>query len=71
MWAYIYNFYTDDVDDGHMKHDCGAKVEFDQSSHSSHHDENLIEEKLGYVGKIQEIMLVDLSYSQCVIFKCK
>ena len=46
-------------------------IKFDQSSCSSHRDENLIEGKLGYVGKIQEIMQVDFSSFQCVIFKCK
>ena len=43
----------------HMTQNCGVEVEFDQSSHSSHRDENLIEGKLSYVGKIQEIMQVD------------
>ena len=64
-------FHTEDVDDGHMTQDCGVEVEFDQSSHSSHHDENLIEGNLGYVGKMQEIVQVDLSSFQCVIFKRK
>ena len=54
-----------------MTQDCGVEVKFDQSSCSSHHDENLIEGKLGYVEKIQEIMQVDFSSFQCVILKCK
>ena len=54
-----------------MTQDCGVEVDFDQSSCSSHCDENLIEGKLGYVGKIQEIMQVGFSSFQCVIFKCK
>ena len=66
MWAYIHHFCTEDANDGHMTQDCGVEVEFDQSSHSSHCDENLVEGKLGYVGKIQEIMQVDF-----LSFKCK
>lgn len=48
--------------------ECGS---IRPSSCSSHRDENLIEGKLGYIGKIQEIMQVDFSYFQCVILKCK
>ena len=47
------------------------EVEFDQSSRSSHCDQNLVRGKLGYVGKIQEIIEVDFSSFQCVIFRCK
>ena len=54
-----------------MTQNCGVEVEFDQSSCSSQRDENLIEGKLGYVGKIQDIMQVDFTYFQCVIFNCK
>ena len=69
MWAYLHHFHTEDTNDGHMTQYCGVEVEFDQSSHSSHHGENLIEENLSYIGKIQEIMQVDILYFQCVIFK--
>ena len=71
MWAYEHHFCTEDADDGHTTKDCGVEVEFDQSSCFSHRDENLIEGKLGYIGKIQEIMQVDFSSFQCIIFKCK
>lgn len=54
-----------------MTQDCGVEAEFKQSTCFSHHDENLVEGKLGYAGKIQEIMQVDLSSYQCVIFKCR
>ena len=47
----------------YMTHDYGVEVEFDQSSCVSHCDENIIERKLGHVGKIQEIMQVDFSMS--------
>jgi hypothetical protein len=59
------------ADDGHITQYCVVEVEFEQTSHASHHDQNLIEGKLGYIGKIQEIMQVDLSSFQCVIFCCK
>jgi hypothetical protein len=48
-----------------------VEVDFDQSSHANHCDQNLIEGKLCYIRKIQEIMQVDFSYFQCVIFCCK
>ena len=63
MWAHGHHFHTKDVDDGHMSQGCGVEVEFDRSSHFSHHDENLIEgNTLGYIGNIQEIMQVDFSF---------
>jgi hypothetical protein len=61
MWAYGHNFFTEYVDDGHITQDCGVEVKFDQSSLVSHRDQNLIEGKLGYIGKIQEIMKADFS----------
>ena len=71
MWAYGHNFHIDDSDDIHLTQDCGMEVKFDQSSRVNHRDRNLIEGKLGYVGKIQEIMLEDFSSFQCVIFRYK
>ena len=63
MSAYGNHFHIEDVDDGHVTQDYGVEVEFDQSSCVSHCDENIIERKLGHVGKIQEIMQVDFSMS--------
>ena len=71
MWAYGYHFFTEYADDGHITQDCGVEVEFEKYSHASHCDQNLIEGKLGYIGKIQEIMRVEFSSFQCVIFCCK
>ena len=71
MQAYIPHFHTKDVDDGYLTQNCGVEVEFNQSNHASHRDENLIEGKLGYTRKIQEIMQVYFSSFQCVIFRCK
>ena len=71
MWAYGHHFHIEYADEGHTTQDCGVEVKFDQSSHASNCDENLIEGKLCYIGKIQEIMQVDFSSSQCVIFCCK
>jgi hypothetical protein len=71
MWAYGHHFPTEYVDDGHITQYCGVEVKFNQSSHASHCDQNLIEEKLDYIRNIQEIMQVDFSSFQCVIFCCK
>jgi hypothetical protein len=71
MWAYGHHFHIEDVDYGHMTQDCGVEVEFELSSHASHRDKKTIQGKLGYVEKIQEIIRVDFSSFQCVIFRCK
>jgi hypothetical protein len=68
VWAYGHHFHTEYVDEGHIIQNCGVEIEFDQSSRASHRDENLIEGKLGYIGKIQEIMQVNFSSFQRVIF---
>ena len=70
MLEYEHHFHTKDVDDGHLTQDCAVEVEFDQSSHVSHRNQNPIEGKLGYIGKIPEIMQVDLSSFWHVIFSC-
>jgi hypothetical protein len=51
MWVYGHHFFTKYVDDGHFTQDCRVEIEFDQSSHDIHHDQNLIEGKLGYIGR--------------------
>ena len=71
MWAYGHHFRIEDVDDGHMTQDCRVEVEFNQFSHVSHRDQNLIRGTLGYVRKIQEIIEVEFSSFQCVISRCK
>jgi hypothetical protein len=71
MWEYVHHFHIEYVDDGHITQDCGVEVEFDQYVCANHRDQNLIEEKLSYIGNIQEIMQVDFSSFQCVIFCCK
>ena len=71
MWAYGHHFRMKNSNDGLMTQDCGVEVNFDQSSRSSHHDQNLVRGTLHYVEKIQEIIEVDFSYFQCVIFRCK
>ena len=69
MWAYGHHFHTKDVDYGHLTQECGVEVKFDQSNCANHHDENLTGGELGYIGKIQEIVKVDFSSFQCVIFR--
>jgi len=71
MWAYGHYFHIEDVDDEHMTQECGFEVELDQSRRVSDRDQNTIQGKLGYVGKIQEIIRVDFSSFQFVIFRCK
>ena len=71
MWAYGHHFHIENVDDGHMTEDCAVEVEFDLSIRSRHCYQNLLRGKLGYVRKIQEIIEVDFSSFQCVIFRCK
>jgi hypothetical protein len=52
MWAYGHNFHIEEIYDGNVTHGCRVEVEFDQSSHASHCDQNLVEGKLGYIEKI-------------------
>ena len=52
MWAYGHHFHTEAIDDGCMTQDRGVEVEFNQSSHASHRDQNLVQGTLGYIGKI-------------------
>jgi hypothetical protein len=52
MWEYGYHFQIEDVDDENATLDYGVEIEFNQYSHASHHDQNLIEGMLGYIGNI-------------------
>lgn len=70
MWEYEHHFHTEDDNDGNMKQEFGVKVKLEQSSHSRHCEGFLIEGKLCYFGKIEEIMQVDFSSFHCVILKC-
>ena len=71
MWAYGHHFRAENVDAGNITEDCGVEVEFDQSSRSSHRDQNLVRGMLGYIRKIQKIIEVYFSSFQRVIFRCK
>ena len=71
MWAYGQNFHTENVDAGNITEDYGVEVEFNQSSLSSHCDQQLVRGTLGYVRKLQEITEVDFSSFQSIIFRCK
>ena len=61
MWEYGHHFCKEDANDGCMTQDYGVEVEFNQSSCARHHEKNLMQGTLGYIGKIQEIIEVDLS----------
>ena len=56
MWEYGHHFCTKDANDGHMTQYCGVEVESYQSIHDNHNEQNIIQGKLDYVGKIQEII---------------
>ena len=71
MWAYGHHFCTENVDVGNITEEYGVEVTFNQSSQSSNRDQQLVRGTLGYVRKIQEIIEVDFSSFQCVIFMCK
>ena len=71
MWAYGHHFCTENADAGNITQECGVGVEVDQSSQSSHCDQQLVRGTLGYFRKIREIIEVDFSSFQCVIFRCK
>ena len=71
MWAYGQHFRKEKNYERRMIFDCGVMADFDQESHASLRDINLIQGKLKYVGKIQEIIQYDYRSFQCVIFKCK
>ena len=49
MWAYGNHFHTENAVSGNITQDYGVEVEFDQSSRSSHHDQNLVQGTLSYV----------------------
>jgi len=71
MWARGHHLHIDDVDYRYVTLECRVEVEFNQSSCASHHDYNIIEGKLGYIGKIQDIIQVVFSSFQWVIFRFK
>ena len=71
MWAYGQHFRIENNDDKRVIFDYGVMANFDQGSHASLRDTNLIQGTLKYVGKIQEIIQLDYRSLQCVILKCK
>ena len=56
MWVYGHNFHIKDIDDGCVTFYCGLELKFNQYIYDIHHDHRIIEGKLGYMGKIQDIM---------------
>jgi len=71
MWAYGNHFHSEDVNDQHVTLEYEMEVKFNQTSRISQHDQNLLKEKLGYVRNIEKIIQLDISYVQCIIFRCK
>ena len=62
MWDYGHRFCTKGFEGGCITHDYGVEVGFDQYSRTRHCDRILIIGMLGYVGKIHDIIQVELSY---------
>lgn len=71
MWAYGKHFIIEKNDERRMIFDYGVMAYFDQESHASLRDTNLIQGKIKHVGKIQEIIQLVYRSFQCMIFKCK
>ena len=71
MWAYGQHFRIEKKDNNIKTFDYGVMVDFDQESHASTKDTNLIEGKIEYVGKIQEILQLNFRSFKCVVFKYK
>ena len=47
MWEYGHHFRIENFDAENITQDYGVEVEFDQSSRSSHRDQNLVQGTLG------------------------
>jgi len=71
IWAYSQHFRIEKKDINRMNFDSGVMVDFDQASRASTKHTNLIEGKMQYVGKIQEIIQLNFRSFKCVVFKCK
>jgi len=52
IWAYGHHFIIQEKDDSRMTFDFGVQVYFDQKSHASGRDLNLIQGTLSYVEQI-------------------
>jgi hypothetical protein len=55
-WAFGHHFHNEEGDSGHLTFDCRVEFEINQSSHPRLYEKNLIERKIGYIRKLQEIM---------------
>ena len=62
MWAYGHHFRVDSVDCGKQTCDCGMSIAYDETSHASSRDMNLIARELDYVGTIQETIQLDYRF---------
>jgi hypothetical protein len=72
MWEYG-DHYRVDPDDGHPSHatyNYGVACIFIQASCSSIQDQNIIVADLQYVGMLKEIVVVNYSGLQLILFKC-
>ena len=68
MWAYGQHFRVEHVDKHRATLDCGIMASFNQQSHASARDLNLLDGELDYVGKIQDILEVNLRSFRIIVF---
>ena len=68
MWAYGQPFWVEHVDKHLAMFDCCIMASFKQQSHASARDLNLLDGELDYVGKIQDILEVNLRSFRIIVF---
>jgi hypothetical protein len=68
MWAYGQHFRVENVDKHRATLDCGIMASFKQQSRASARDLNLLDGELDYVGKIQDILEVNLRSFTIILF---
>jgi hypothetical protein len=64
-------FRVERVHNGKQARDYGVSISFDQTSCAISWAANLIQEQLGYVNTIQDVIELDYRSFQCVFFKYK
>jgi hypothetical protein len=64
--AYEHHFFTEDVDDGCFILEYGVEVEFNQYSHDSHCNHDLIDGKLCYNENVTSLVLIPMNYNVIV-----
>ena len=68
MWAYGQHFQVEHIDKHCATLDCGIMASFNQQSCASARDLNLLDGELDYVGKIQDILAVNLGLLKLLLY---